>query len=678
VDDKLWSTFQPTVAMQNDVNGFPRSAAIKLLDKGIKYFWTGINDLNNGAPFKQPFPFWWKMPDGRRMLVMCGLPYWEGYGFFAEKDWRSTQREANNLQFWSPREGDMLQSDEASVRKAHEICLKKIKKMKKEGYKFDFITTSITNQWRIDNDGPFSGLCAFVAKWNELGLQPRLNLVTIGEAMQKVESRVGKILPEYEGEWTDWWAFGAMANPPELSAVKQSVNYLDAALSPVWGQLTEGELAEANEINHLLCRYYEHTWANNESYDNPYGAFNVGHLAEKAKFAYYPYEKAKWLLAQRVRKHLSNEPEGLYVVNTHKNPYSGWVELDINGFRSVKYKYVENTETKEQTDLKFSNIAKFWVSSLQPQKIYRFMLKTGEFNKTVKPTSKPDIKTDKNNWPVSVTWEGMKEPLFTEGLANIKQLQISNYKNDRYALFHDIPFMEDSLRKVTLAKITRVIESSADSKADMEENEFSVKYTQKIKHPRMNWITRQVEIFKGEPKISVVVKFDRISSKEAEIIYVDFPLPKGLKSPKASCGGVPFDLYTDQLPNTCKDYFAVDGWVAYNTETNGSWIWTSRDVPLVTFDTPSLCARLKNAPENVNNLMAMVYNNNWWLNFLTNCPGEMTFNFDLQWQKNTPSPTEIRDIAKTNFLPPVVFRNPPTRENPIELKNMTQVISGRN
>lgn len=79
--------------------------------------------------------------------------------------------------------------------------------------------------------------------------------------------------------------------------------------------------------------------------------------------------------------------------------------------------------------------------------------------------------------------------------------------------------MDDSLRNGTLAKITRVIKSSADSKADMEENEFSVKYTQIIKHPRMNWITRQVEILKGEPKISVVVKFDRISSKEAEIIY---------------------------------------------------------------------------------------------------------------------------------------------------------------
>ncbi|NEW85212.1 MAG: hypothetical protein GZ094_23000 [Mariniphaga sp.] len=46
--------------------------------------------------------------------------------------------------------------------------------------------------------------------------------------------------------------------------------------------------------------------------------------------------------------------------------------------------------------------------------------------------------------------------------------------------------------------------------------------------------------------------------------------------------------------------------------------------------------------------------------------------------KTTPTPTEIREIAKTNFLPPVVFRNLPTRENPIELKNMTQVISGRN
>lgn len=121
VDNSLWSQFQPKVGMQHDVNGFPRSAALGLLDHGVNYLWNGINDHFGGAPFEAPHAFWWKMPDDRKILVWLGFPYWEGYLFFADKQWRIRQTQANNSQVWSPRPGDMLNNDEASVRKAHQI-----------------------------------------------------------------------------------------------------------------------------------------------------------------------------------------------------------------------------------------------------------------------------------------------------------------------------------------------------------------------------------------------------------------------------------------------------------------------------------------------------------------------------------------------------------------------------
>jgi hypothetical protein len=673
VDEDLWKKFQPKTGIQHDVNGFPRAAAINLLNHGVRYVLTGINPLNNGAPFVQPTLFWWKMPDGRKILVLNGFQYWEGYLFFAGKEWRSEQREAGNLEFWSPREGDMLQADEESVRKAHEICTRRIKKMKKDGYPYDFVTMTITNQWRIDNDGPFPGLNKFVEKWNGLGLLPRLNLVTADEAMQKLEKRIGNIIPEYEGEWTDWWSFGAMANPPELSAARQAANFLDAALSPVWGELTPGIITKEDEINRLICMYYEHTSASNESSSKPYSIFNVGHLNAKGRYAYEPYERARWLLAQRVQKRLANEPEGLYVINTGKEAYSGWISLDITGFRKVDYTFVENTETLEQTELKKSANAKFWAENLQPGKIYRYMLKTGEFNNKAISSIRPVIETDQNNWPVSVKWPGMDDPLFSGDLANLHSLQMINYNNDRYYLLNGPAFMNDTDRAAKLSQISEEIRSAALGKAEVEESEYTIRYTQKIKHPRLNWATRIVEIYKNEPKVSVDMKFDRISSLEPEIIYMDFPLPKSLKSPRASCAGVPFRLFEDQLPNSCKDYFAVDGWVEYETENKGSWIWTSRDVPLVTFGSPSLCARLKMAPDNVNKLMAMVYNNVWWVNFLANCPGEMEFNFSLCWRKGKPGITELENIAGSGYFPPVVYRNPSSKENPVVLNNMTEI-----
>ncbi|MBN2762145.1 MAG: hypothetical protein JXR41_03570, partial [Bacteroidales bacterium] len=42
ISPELFEKFQPRFGMMNDVNGFPRSVAIGLLDKGINRIWMGI------------------------------------------------------------------------------------------------------------------------------------------------------------------------------------------------------------------------------------------------------------------------------------------------------------------------------------------------------------------------------------------------------------------------------------------------------------------------------------------------------------------------------------------------------------------------------------------------------------------------------------------------------------
>lgn len=59
----MWSQLDIEVGMQHDVNGFPRAAATRLLDRDIHYIWTGINPHWGGSPVEQPGAFWWKMPD---------------------------------------------------------------------------------------------------------------------------------------------------------------------------------------------------------------------------------------------------------------------------------------------------------------------------------------------------------------------------------------------------------------------------------------------------------------------------------------------------------------------------------------------------------------------------------------------------------------------------------------
>ena len=671
IPEELWHELEPRVGIQHDVNGFPRVAAIKLLDKGVKYIWNGINTYWGGAPFLQPSGFWWRMSDGRKILVWQSFPYWYGYNLFTEKDWRYVQSTVSNTQFRTPRIGDILSADEASVRKAHAICLEKIKGMKEGGYNYDFITVSITNQWRIDNDGPFPRIVDFIKKWNELKLVPELRLTTASEAMARIEKRLGKSLPVYEGEWPDWWAFGGAASPRELAASRYAGYYAKAALSPVWGGNSEDVLNKVNEIDRSLCRFYEHTFATNQATTNPYGLFNQGHLAEKSIYAYRPYEQAKWLAAQRMRKMFTNQQEGLYVVNTGNVDYTGWIELDRISFREVDYKSVKEAGSGQSHYLYIqpnNRIVKFWVNKLKPNSYKQFLLSEDSVL-AENNLPAPEIKEDQHGWPQFIRWKGMVQPLFAGEIGKFFSLESTVGRNIEFEIWNE----RDSLKRAErVTHSTKQIFSTINGNAQKTETPFSIVYTQKFYHTRLEQGERILEVWKNEPRVSVDIRFYRLPSSNPEIFYVEFPLPDEDAYPVASNGGEKFLPYLDQIPGTCTDFFTIDGWVNYPAQT-GDWLWSSRDAALVSFSGPQLASKRLSPPENMNKILAMIYNNMWEVNFLHDCPGNMQFHFDLIWNDKQIIPEEASKITQTYNLPPLVMLNPETREDNITFKWLNKI-----
>jgi hypothetical protein len=234
--EEVWKLVKPTVAIQNDVNGFPRAGALMLLDRGVKYLFTGINSDSGGPPFRQPSAFWWKMPDGRRLFVWLNTGYGSGFDLFEPREWRRGPVPlAADTRYRPPRAGDILKTDESSMRAAHQRCVEQLRAMEKSGYDADVLTISITSQWRFDNDPPFPPIAEFVAAWNRLGFQPRLQMATVSTAMKHLEKSWGSRAPEYSGEWTDWWANGTASAPREVSASRFAKRYLAEAQSPLWG-----------------------------------------------------------------------------------------------------------------------------------------------------------------------------------------------------------------------------------------------------------------------------------------------------------------------------------------------------------------------------------------------------------------------------------------------------------
>jgi hypothetical protein len=682
-----------TVAMQIDVNGCPRAGALKLLDHQVPFLWMSINGFNGGTPFPTPSPFWWKMPDGRRLFVWLNLGYPEGYYFFHDSDWRQGPvPESTDTRYRPPREGDFFRSDEESVRKYHRHLCARLRGMEQNGYHYPSLPISFTNQWRIDNDPPFPDLPKFIATWKRLGLKPEVRLSTAGAALESLRSSIGDSVPEYTGEFTDWWANGSASGPREVAASRQAKRLLAAAASAVFGPMTESAQAKETAILRELCFFDEHTWGSIDSVGRPHDLDVLGQYNEKSRYAYHAVGLAKLLLSQRAGNKFYREEQGYHLVNPAPLPWSGWVNIPITAFReqvdafrdvnSNRVFPVErrhgfssfsragspddiSPESDQGTvaDHTPGHLARFWIDNLPGHGSLR-LVRADAKDDVPTPTILPTIKTDEHGWPISAQWGDRF--LFDSPPGNFVSVEFTKF-NGRW-LYGDLLHGDKSKRKETLSW------NSAEpvGATTVEETPYSICYKQSLKHSRLKWLTRTLELSKAESKARLTVRLYRTSSELPEWFFIGSSLATGGKvMPQTSCGGVPFTPFDDQLPGTCRDYFGIDGWIGYPSD-DAQRMWVSHDAPLVTFgEIPEPVLRRDAPPEMMNSVYAMVYDNTWLTNFLCDQHGIMEFRFDLVLRAKNGNKS-FADLAETLLSEPVFINHAQLQENELYQKHLHQ------
>jgi hypothetical protein len=688
---------KPLTAVQNDVNGFPRAGAKALLDRGVRYLFAGINSDSGGPPLPRLTAFWWKQPDGRRLFVWMSLTYGDGFFFFEHEEWRRGPLPlAADARFRPPRAGDILKTDEASLRRAHERCLERLRQFEGNGYHYPVLPISMTSMWRYDNDPPFPPISDFVGAWNKLGLQPRLRLTTATQAMRDLEKAAGDTAPEYQGEWTDWWANGTACAPREVAASRFAKRYLAAAQSPVWGPLDASSRSRIEEVTRDLCLFDEHTWGSGMSVGQPYSLDAQGQWNEKARLAWRPMALSEWLLGQRARTRLVREPEGLWLANTAPATFSGWATLIASCLRD-DYRSVVNPDTGERLPLYFqpgplwgrpekpadlsredvsatfpdqspNRYARFWVEKLDPAVAKRFELSKDPAGKPSQAPPIPAVKTDAQGWPTEATWSGMTQPLFAEGLGDVVSVKVNAFA-PRWALQDIWQTGDEEKRHKLQADKLEFITAQPAGRAIVEETPYTICYTQPLGHPRFKWATRRLELWRSQPRARLTVRFNRLSSFDPELLCVVNPLPCDGTLPRLSSGGLGFTPFSDQLSGTCRDYFAIDGWAHYATSA-GHWLWVTRDAPLVTLDGPHPKSHLTAPPDHTGRVLAIVYDNFWYTNFQGDSPGVMEFQFDLAWRQRLTGDSEVEALATTLVSELVPVLNPILPENPVFLQRL--------
>jgi hypothetical protein len=589
----------------------------------------------------------------------------------------------------------MLADDEASVRAAHVRCLKNLARLEQRGFIGNRLLAIFQNQWRGDDEVPFVHISNFVATWNRLKLQPELRLVTASEAMETLEKEIGDRIPEYQGVWPDWWSNGVPASPRELAASRSAKRFLHAAGSPVFGPMDANAKAATEDILADLSLFEKHTFGAAYSELLPDSFDTIGQWDEKALFALRSNARAEWLFSQRARTEFYPRSEGFYVINPTGAPLSGWVTAPTMSLRG-QFQSVRDKDSGESIPLEVvaptdpagytvhpamlkgfeevpylddfpREMTRFWINHLEANSFRVFEL---DANKPGAQASTPAAfiaQFDAQGWPTSLQWPGMTLPLFQGPMGDFLSVRVKGPKARQ--AFVSIGEARDVTQRAGLQqRYLEEIPAAVAGPVKVEETTYTVVYTQELTHPSLNWLVRRLEVWKSEPRARLDLRFDRKSSNDPEIYYLQFQLPvAGDLLPRLSEGGMPFVPYNDQIPDTCRDYFAIDGWAHY-VALQGEWLWVTRDAPVLSLGAPNVWSKLATAPPHTNRLWSMVFNNTWLTNYPMNSNGVMDFQYDLVWRQQMER--DVSPLAESLMSDPVAFINPIARENRLVLKDL--------
>ena len=121
----------------------------------------------------------------------------------------------------------------------------------------------------------------------------------------------------------------------------------------------------------------------------------------------------------------------------------------------------------------------------------------------------PLVEGSASGWPQTVSWPGMTRPLFLSGFGDLHAIEVRGFAPR--SLLADIRGAgegREALRKKTLAEVA----AEAAGPAEVLKTAHTIRYTQSLRHPRLQWGTRILEVWRRTPRVRYTLRINRLSS----------------------------------------------------------------------------------------------------------------------------------------------------------------------
>ena len=672
------------IALNHDVNGLPWSMIPLLLDAEVEMLIMGINIHFGAFPLHRPLFFKWVGPDGRGIIALNG----EHYGMF--------QRYAR--------------LNEGSLEAMAEGIAKYEQKLARQNYPHDFAFLSLTHYSFWDNNPPYPAACELIRRWNVEGRKPRIRFITPDVLLSKAKTMN---LPEYTGDWTDYWNFGTGSSARETRLANEARSSLSAAgivslqNTPARDRGVPQVMRRAFEA---LSLWDEHSWGHFASIDDPDRDPVAACWGYKAATAYRAQALSRYVLTEELET-LAGNPrhaltcEGVLIFNPTPFDRSDYVLLPrdlVEGrydhMSSTAHRFADANASENTLNIITADESRPPAALYGPVDVpaygylrcpldvipcraasgliigddriespthrIAFDPESGSIHSLFDILRNREFADRTSEWPMlGLIHETVDVPQNTPGKGREKLLNLD------YGEYQDTSFMADWPAKRTLEKTTSLRTLQEIHRAGLEV---------RISLPGVSEVIKTIWLYAHTDTITVDIVLRKADMWAPEAVYLALPLDLPGWNAVFDTMGTPTLLDVEQIPGCCRDWITVSGYIDVHDTGNGVTL-ACPDMPLVmiggfTFGQRQLSIGHKSRPL----VLAWLLNNYWTTNFRVSQPGLLRFHYELatHGEFDAVNAARIAAFARGPFIThPAVTASPPETGKLISVEGDRVVIA---
>jgi len=547
----------PTRTMvQMDVPG----AAWGLVAAAAQYGVHGMISFPNNYDTRKAWenkPFYWVAPDGKtKMLFLQGFPYGIGYTIKGNKYGLA------KLQTYSDTY-DRVQTQTPSVNFLDPFIFEETAKpdMQQSPYDLFAMTWSMADNCVIDADLPEA-----VKAWNEKYAYPHLVISGSKTILDAYEKKYGAVIPEYRGDFTEFWTNGLGADAASVGAGRKGKEALIQA-ETVWSMLQPAKMPQQQFDsaweNCLLSA--EHTW----------GAQNSNSLlarqVEKIKASYFTGAggQSAALIHEALRPYRDTMARGFCVINTLSWNRTGLVTLTKAQTAGVDR--LLDDQQQPVLSQRLSNGELIFLARDIPALGSRYY--------TIRP-GLPGTIAAMAIAPTGMQSDSLVLELDTASgnISSIKSRADGYEYVNAAAGINSYSYVSGVYNGQDQPKPALTVENVSFS--IKEKGPLLVSLLVRSKAPGVQYFDREIRLYNHSRTVEIENTLSKIPTRNKESIHIgfSFAIPGGVSRME-----MPWSIVmpnTDQLPGANKNWFAFQRWADVSNTGHGV-TWSAIESPLI-------------------------------------------------------------------------------------------------